>query len=93
MDTHKDAEFYVQIEPEFSNYVNRDGERSLRGIKAVGITQKRPVKPRRGVVIAKLTLRIPSAAFLPLRPEAIVVVPQSMVATSPIEVEAGDATL
>lgn len=88
----KDATFYVQIEPEWSHWVDSSGDRQVRGIKAVGITQKRPDRPRSGVIVAKLTVRVPDAAFLPLRPEAIVVVPADMVATSPIEVEAGDPT-
>lgn len=87
---HHDATFYVQIEPEWSSYANREGERALTGIKATAITQKRPTRPRHGAVLTKLTVRIPDAAFLPLRPEVIVVIPEDMVVTSPIEVEAGN---
>ena len=87
----KDATFYVQIEPVFSRFESRDGERALHSIKAVGITAKRPAKPRSGVVVAKLTVRIPDAAFMPLRPEAIVVVPEDLVTVSPITVSAEDA--
>lgn len=90
MSRHKDATFYVQIEPEWSRWTDSEGERPLRGIKAVAITQNKPNRPRSGVVVAKLTVRVPDAAFLPLRPEAIVVVPEDMVAASPIEVTAED---
>jgi hypothetical protein len=83
-----DATFYVQIEPDFYRYSG--GER-VRSIKAVALTQKRPAQQRPGTVLAKLTVRVPEAAFLPLRPEAIVVIPEDMtVASQPIEVEAND---
>lgn len=90
MSTHHDATFFIQIEPEWSGYPGPDGSRRLLAIKAAGITQKRPTRPRSGVVVAKLTIRIPDAAFLPLRPEAVVVVPEDMVITSPVEVVAED---
>lgn len=87
MTTHHDATFYVQIEPEFSSY---NPERVIRA-KAVAITQQKPRSPRGGTVTCKLTVRVPDAAFLPLQPEAIIVVPEDMVAANaPIEVEAGD---
>lgn len=88
----KDATFYVQIEPDFSRWsVDANGDARLDSIKAVALTQKKPERPRSGVVVAKLTVRVPNAAFMPLRPSAIFVVPEDMVTTNPIEVEAGDA--
>ncbi len=57
------------------------------------VTQSKPSKPKSGTVLVKLTLRIPEAAFLPLRPEAVVVIPEDMAAASaPIQVEANDPT-
>ncbi|WP_346007421.1 hypothetical protein [Janibacter terrae] len=87
--TH-DATFYVQIEPEFRTpYGGVDPQ--VRSIKAVRITQQKPESPKPGTVTTKLTVRVPDAAFLPLRPEAVIVVPDDMVAANdPIEVEAGD---
>lgn len=90
MSKHVDVTFYAQVEPEWSNWVSHDGERSLRGAKVVTITQKKPAKPRGGTVLVKLTVRVPQAAFLPLRPEAIVVIPDEMTATQPVEVVAED---
>lgn len=90
MSTSKDATFYVQIEPIWSRWTNASGDKVLNSIKAVGITQTRPTRPRSGVIVAKLTLRVPGSAFMPLRPEAIVVVPEDMVITSPLEVAAED---
>lgn len=90
MSTH-DATFYVQIEPEWSRWTDSRGERSLRGIKAVLLTQNKPAKPRPGVVVTKLTVRVPASAFLPLRPEVVIVVPEDLVVASPIEACAEDA--
>lgn len=83
-----DATFYAQVEPEWSRYRSSNGERGLDGAKVVTITQKRPTKPRGGTVTVRLTIRVPSAAFLPLRPEAIVVIPEDMTEVNPVEVEA-----
>jgi hypothetical protein len=82
-----DATFYAQVQPQF--YYFR-GEERVRSAKVVGLTQQRPANPRRGVVVTKLTIRIPEAAFLPLRPEAIVVIPEDMTAPYPVEVTAED---
>lgn len=83
-----DAEFFAQVEPEWSHYLGNDGERVLRGAKVVTVTQKRPARPRRDVVLVRLTIRVPRAAFMPLRPEAIVVIPDDMTETLPVQVEA-----
>ncbi len=89
--THVDATFYAQVEPEWSRYVSSmTGERRLEGAKVVTITQKRPQKPRGGTVLVKLTVRVPAGAFLPLRPEAVVVIPDDMTVTTPVEVIAED---
>jgi hypothetical protein len=85
-DGYVDAPAYLQIEAERYNY----GGEGVRGAKVVGITQKRPVSPRRGVIVVKVTLRIPIAAFEPLQPEAVVVIPTSLTEPHPIEVEAQD---
>lgn len=86
----QDATFYIQVEPVWSRYTDSDGERSLVGIRAVGLTQKRS-STRNGVVQAKLTLRMPEGAFKTFKPEAVIVVPESMLTTNaPIQVEATD---
>lgn len=89
MNGYQDATFYAQVEPEWSNYAV-GGEKQLRGAKVVGITQKKPGKQKGGTVLVKLTIRVPDGAFLPLRPEAIVVIPEDMTATTPVEVIAED---
>lgn len=77
-----DATFYVQVEPEWFT------SSRLRGAKAIRLTQSKPNPPKGGTVTCKLTVRLPSSAFLPLRPEAVIVVPEGMVIENPIEVEA-----
>ena len=88
-----DTTFYAQVEPTFGRrYDHELGEtvEYVKQAKVVAVTQNRPDRPRRGVVVTKLTIRLAEAAFLPLRPEAIVVIPEDMTAPYPIEVVAGD---
>lgn len=89
-----DATFYAQVEPDWSRYGYEliDGERVQRldGAKVVRITQTRPGKQVSGTVLVKLTIRVPEAAFRPLRPAAIVVIPEDMAVVEPLVVEAGD---
>lgn len=87
---HVDATFYAQVQPEWGYASYAGDERPIRTAKVVGITQKRPDRPKSGTVLVKLTLRIPAAAFYPLRPEAVVIVPESMTETTPVEVVADD---
>ena len=84
----KDVTFYVQVEPVWANYTSHDGERPLAGLRVANTTARRPSKQKGGTALVKLTIRLPEAAFLPLRPEAVIVVPEDMVVTAPIEVEA-----
>lgn len=83
-----DASFYLQIDADI--YRTSYSAETVRAIKAVGMTQKRPARQKPGTVLVKLTVRVPDAAFLPLRPEAVIVIPEDMTATAPIEVEAVD---
>ena len=91
--TSVDAEVYLQLAPQWSPAYStywRDaaGNRILEGAKVVRHTLTRPERPAAGTVLVKVTLRLPAGAFLPLQPEAIVVVPDSMIVTTPLEVEA-----
>ncbi len=86
-----DATFYAQVDPEWGGLVDSEtGQRRVWGAKVVNATQKRPTKPRAGTVLVKLTLRVPKAAFLPLAPAAVVVIPEDMTVVAPLEVEAED---
>jgi hypothetical protein len=85
-DTH-DAVVYLQIEPSFYSWGDPP---KLAGISGVRMTQKRPRQQRAGTALVKLTIRIPDAAFMPLRPEAVVEVGSDLVSIEPVVVEAGD---
>jgi hypothetical protein len=89
--SHVDATFYAQVLPNSRGW-SKDaaGNQILDGARVVALTQTKPTKPKPGSVTIKLTVRIPSQAFLPLAPEAVVVVPADMVEGHPIEVEATD---
>lgn len=94
--SHVDATVYMQIEPEWSEWYRRRGQlddpQALVGAKGVTMTQKKPQRQKPGTVLVKLTVRIPAAAFYPLRPTAVVVIPDDMTVTEPLEVTAEDPT-
>lgn len=83
-----DATFYAQVSPTRSHYRSRTSPPD--SAKVERITQTKPDKPIAGTVTVKLTIRVPIAAFLPLSPEAVVVVPESMIEANPVEVVAQD---
>jgi len=83
---HVDVPVYVQVEPEWGHRFAGDEEAPLRSAKFARATKTRPDRPVPGTVLMKLTLRIPAGAFYPLRPEAIVIVPESLTDATPIEV-------
>lgn len=85
-----DAITYLQVEPEWSRWATRDSASEVRDAKIVRATQNRPERPVPGTVLVKVTVRLPKSAFLPLRPEAVVVIPESLTEAHTIEVEAGD---
>ncbi|MDI9889949.1 hypothetical protein [Microbacterium sp. IEGM 1404] len=86
------AEVYLQVAPEYSRWVrDRASVEAIEGAKVVASTQNRSSSPRAGTVEVKLTVEIPKAAFVPLRPEAVVIVPESMTTPHPVAVEAHDA--
>lgn len=85
-----DVPMYLQIEPEWARYATRNDPNEVARAKAVGLTQTPPGKPRPGSVIVKLTVRLPRAVFVALQPEAVVVIPATMVQGVPVVVEATD---
>lgn len=86
------ATFYVQIEPEWSRYPNENGDKTVSAIKAIAVTQKQPRSPRGGTLSMKLSVEVPDGAFMPLRPEAVIVIPEGMAIVNPIEVTVEDPT-
>ena len=89
------ATVYLQLEPQYTYWAkNRrefDKPESIEGAKVVGYTLNKPQKERPGTVEVKITVEIPKGAFLPLRPEAVIVIPESLTQPHPLEVEALDA--
>lgn len=89
MDSH-DVTFYVQVEPTFGRWTDRTGKHPVAALRAVAMNKNTPRSPRGGTVLVKLTLRIPDTAFYPLRPEAVIVIPEEMTLAQPLEVMAAD---
>ncbi len=89
-----DVPVYLQVEPRGRayDYETRRRDGSATSAAVVGTTVKRPDRPRPGTVVVKITLRIPAAAFDPLRPEAVVIIPTDLTDPHPVEVEAQDPT-
>ncbi|WP_065961235.1 hypothetical protein [Curtobacterium sp. UCD-KPL2560] len=87
------ATAFLQIEPEWPSYLgagDRDNPASVRGAKVVAVTQRRSPKPRAGVLEVAVTVEIPASAFVPLRPEATIVIPADLTIAHPVVVEATD---
>lgn len=86
------ATVYLQVAPEYKRWMaDHSNPASIDGARVVGSTQRKAAKPRPGVVEVKLSIDIPKAAFVPLAPEAIVIVPEEMTAAHPVVVKAEDA--
>lgn len=80
MSTKHRATFYVQLKATRRQFGTNDkfGNRPIDSVKAVGITQSRPERPQAGCIVAKLTIEVPSTAFDPFEPEAIISIPESL---------------
>jgi len=89
------ATVYLQVQPEFTWWAKSrkqfDVLDAIEGAKVVGSTQNKAQKPKPGTVEVKITVELPKDAFLPLRPEAIVVIPETLTQPHPVTVEAEDA--
>lgn len=87
-----EATFYAQVVPTFGTRYDRTlGTRvdTVSKVRVLAITQSRPAKPK-GVVV-KLTLRFNEEAFLPLKPAAVIDIPDSLVHMAQVvDVEAED---
>jgi hypothetical protein len=81
---------YLVVEPKWSRWrKDTDGNPALESIKVVRVVQSRP---KTSGVAVKLTIEIPEAAFMPLRPEATIEVAMGDLETIVVEAEpaAGD---
>ena len=89
MGSHQ-AAFYVQLQPEWGWSAGANGDKPVRSIKAVAMTQSRPTRPKANTVVVKLTVDLPDNAFYPLRPEAVVHIPTDLTEPTVVEVAAED---
>lgn len=87
--TSVDVPVYLLVQPEWKDryYSDAQDRPILKGAKVVKHTQQKPRVDREGVAV-KITLRIPAGAFLPLQPEAIVVLRETDIETIIVEAEA-----
>lgn len=90
-----DATCYLVIEATRSRYGTSNPDTGLRPIestRAAALRIGRPLRLAKDQVAVKVTVRLPSAAFDPLQPTALITVPEDLIQRGPIEVEASDAT-
>lgn len=82
-----DATAYLQIQPDWG-YSYGGAESPVIGARVVRLTQTKPKTTMPDTVLVKVTVRVPKAAFYPLEPSAVVVVPESLIQHG-VTVEAG----
>lgn len=71
---------YLKLRPRWGDHDwNSD---KLRGFDVEGVTKNRPSRSSGPVV--KLTLKVPDQAFMPLRPEVVIDVPEQALDYTPI---------
>lgn len=70
--------------------VRADTHWSGTRLKVIKSTQRKPDVIEPDCIVVKITLQVPDAAFRPLEPEAVVVVPEELV-QHPVAVEAVSA--
>lgn len=69
MSSYREGTAYLQLVPTKYPYE----------LKLAGATQRKPTVVDPDAVVVKVRLRVPSAAFEPLQPEAVVTVPAELV--------------
>lgn len=88
------ATAYLTIQAVRYRYGRPDPETGMlkiTGAKVVKSTQSRPERLERDQIAVKVTVEIPEAAFDPISPAAVIVVPTDLALRGPIDVEALDA--
>jgi hypothetical protein len=84
---------YLIIEGERYRYGTTDpitGLKPVNKAKIVGVRQTRPKSLDLDQIVVKVTIQLPSAAFDPIAPQALIVVPEEMIMHE-IEVTADEA--
>lgn len=77
---------FLQVEATgFTNrwdHSTRTNVDDIRGLRVAAINQKRPDKPKPGCIVVEVKIRMPIAAFLPMKPTAIVDIPDTFTAAA-----------
>lgn len=85
-----ETSFYVVLEPKWSTwYKDADGEPVLDSVRAARMTKSRPTNTHG--LVAKIKVRTPGRAFMPLRPVVTIDIPGDLLAMDEVEAEAEDA--
>lgn len=81
--------FYLQLAPLYGwSPRASDDDKPINGLKAVGLTQKKPARPFANTIVVKLTVEVPAEAFRPLAPEAVITIPASLIQSPALQVMA-----
>lgn len=86
-----DSTAYLVIEASRYNYGGADPETGLRRVSSARVAALRANRPSKLVkdqIAVKVTVRVPVSVFNPLTPEAVIVVPESLVQQPALEIEA-----
>jgi hypothetical protein len=78
-----DAITYLTVEGTRRRY----GDKVVHAAKVARVTQNPPAQLSKDQVAVRVTIRLPAKAFDPLKPEALVVIPEELI-QHPVEVEA-----
>ena len=79
------ASAYLTVEASRIRY----GNKSVQSAKVVRVTQGKPAILQVDQIAVKVTIELPTAAFDPLEPQAIIVVPEELI-QHPVTVEASE---
>lgn len=85
---YRASETTVFLQVEATGFTNRYDSQSksnvpdIRGMRVLAINQKRPEKPKSGCIVVEVKIVMPVAAFLPLKPTAVVDIPDTFTAAA-----------
>lgn len=87
------AEFYLVLEGKRAQYgpVQENGLRPVEAVRAIAIKANQPKSLSKDQIYMKIRVQVPSGAFDPITPSALIVVPEDLISKSTeIVVEALD---
>lgn len=89
------ATTYLILDATRTRWGSADPETGLKPVESVRVAASRVNRPavlERDQIAIKVTVEVPTGAFDPITPAALVVVPEDLIDRRPIDVEAEDAT-